>query len=136
MEHYKIIWQHVPPLFDGVVETIAPVAPEEIKDLFIINEEQEQKEYAQGIITQSGIIGINENLNPYDFWVAHCSFRITKPIEKIIEDTDGVEFLKVLSPYRAKIAIGKYWGQNNLRGKVLTKIQETIGNYLSTIYNL
>lgn len=141
MQDKTIIWQHFANPFENKPEMALlkpPGIPEgemsELENLSFLEEEEfENKEFAQGIMTQHGVIGINESYNPYDFWVGHCSFKITDHIEYIIETSDGVEYLKVLSPYRFKIAIAKYWAQKNLRGKVLKNIEDRISKFLDCL---
>lgn len=136
----KIIWQHFANPFENKVDInlLNPLLSEpdsELENISMLDDEDniENKEFAQGIITQHGIIGINESYNPYDFWVGHCSFKITDHIEHIIENSEGVEYLKILSPYRFKIAVAKYFSQQNLRGKVLKNIESRIFQFLDCL---
>lgn len=134
MEH-KIIWQHMPDLFEGELETpsLSPEEVEKFEGLMIIDEPP-MPQYAKGVITQQGIFPINENFNPYDFWIGHSSFIITENIEEIISNAPGIEYIKVLSPYRFKIAIGKVWVSNNQRAEVLKTIETLIFRFLEAVY--
>jgi hypothetical protein len=142
MTDKKIIWQHFANPFETKIEPrlgfIDPSAIEKEMDesdnLAMLEEDElNKKDFLEGIITQHGVIGINESYNPYDFWVGHCSFKITDHIEHIIENSEGVEYLKVLSPYRFKIAVARYFSQHNLRGKVLKNIEMRIFQFLDCV---
>ena len=46
-------------------------------------------------------------LSNFDCWIGHTNFDITKEIKSILNKTEGVELLKVLSRYRFFVGIGK-----------------------------
>ena len=142
MTDKKIIWQHFANPFESKIEpklnffdpSMGERELEEPENLTMLEEDElNKKDFLEGIVTQHGVIGINESYNPYDFWVGHCSFKITDHIEHIIENSEGVEYLKVLSPYRFKIAVAKYFAQHNLRGKVLKNIETRIFKFLDCL---
>ena len=45
----------------------------------------------------------NRTLNSFDFWTLHTNFDITPRVKDIIEKTDGVETVDVLTRYRVRI---------------------------------
>ena len=46
-------------------------------------------------------------LTNFDCWVGHCNFDIPPRIKEILDNTDGIEVLKVCSRYRFFIVVGK-----------------------------
>lgn len=107
---YKIVWEHwMPPH----VEEEDYVLSEEDKvwlenqgvDLEVILPHQEN--YAEGIMTELGVQPVDRNYNPFNFWILHTNFHITRHINDIVVDTPGVEVCQIFTPYRLKIAIGK-----------------------------
>lgn len=60
--------------------------------------------------TPFGVIPITEHTNPakiFNFWTMHTNFKLTRSIEKIIDDTPGIESVDIFTQYRCRIAIGK-----------------------------
>ncbi len=54
----------------------------------------------------------------FDCWVGHCNFDITPRIKEILDNTDGIEVLKVCSRYRFFIGVGKMFQFKNVRKKL------------------
>jgi hypothetical protein len=54
-------------------------------------------------------------LKTFNFWTGHTNFRITREIAKIVEDTNGVEVLAIISPYRMHVGIGKMFNSSTTR---------------------
>lgn len=147
MNKPKIVWQHLDHITDGVLEDIRETKREAIEDefgdLLLLAEELDSnsKDYAHGVVTQLGILPINNNWNPFNFWVGYTNFKITNKLCKKIVDTPGVEVFIVLTPYRFKVACAKYWVENaeNFRTKnskgqsVLVSIQDTISKHFETL---
>ena len=46
-------------------------------------------------------------LSNYDCWIGHCNFDITEEIKNMLDETPGVEVLKIISRYRFFIGVGK-----------------------------
>ena len=116
---YRIYWEYVEPINFGEldpdpVEEQMKEMMEYSNELFIIPNNSPNKEYAKGITTQLGTIPINNQFNPLNLWTGHTNFLITSSIAEIIATHEGIEFFKVLTPYRFRIAIGKAWQQENL----------------------
>ncbi len=73
------------------------------------------------LVGENGIIPIFEtNLpsNMYNLWTGHTNFRITDKRFDAIEKVNGVESVKVYSPYRFRIAIGKVFNPKSVREKI------------------
>lgn len=61
------------------------------------------------IMTPHGVLPLS-SLNPnkiFNFWIMHSNFLITPQIKQCLMNILGVETLEILTPYRARIAIGK-----------------------------
>lgn len=63
------------------------------------------------------------NFKCYEF---HCNFDIEEPTLLAIEFTPGIEFIKVLSPYRAFIGIGRLFDDEDVQTKVKRKISKIL----------
>jgi hypothetical protein len=73
----------------------------------------------------------NNPLRKYNFWMAHCNFRITGELEKILEETDGVDILRVMTPYSFVVAPGLAFDWSEVRvaiEKALRGTEQTINN--------
>tara|TARA_B100000902_G_C27270711_1_gene896129 strand:+ start:668 stop:1093 length:426 start_codon:yes stop_codon:yes gene_type:complete len=57
-------------------------------------------------------------LSNFDCWIGHTNFDITKEIKSILNKTEGVELLKVLSRYRFFVGIGKMFDFKEVRKKI------------------
>lgn len=93
-------------------------------------EQQDYMSISSFTQTPFGIMN-NDHVN-FKFWYCYTNFRLgdgvltcTKEIEDIIADTDGIEYVEVLTPYRFKIAIGKLFEDSDI------EIRKTIANKLS-----
>ena len=62
------------------------------------------------------------NFKCYEF---HTNFDIAEDIGLAIEYTPGVEFIKVLSPYRAFIGIGKFFDDREVQEEVKSRVSAT-----------
>ena len=61
-------------------------------------------------------------LSNFDCWIGHTNFDITREIKSILNKTEGVELLKVLSRYRFFIGIGKMFDFKEVRKKIENNI--------------
>ncbi len=103
-----------------------------------INEMEEEEEPVQGsmksingILTPLGYVPLTEytdTFKVFNFWTCHTNFGITKGVEKIIEDCEGVEILHVFTRYRFRIAVGKAFKV----GTILHEIPRRVRKYLKT----
>jgi hypothetical protein len=55
------------------------------------------------------------NLKTFNFWTGHTNFRITRDIAQIVENTNGVEVLAIVSPYRMHVGVGKMFNSSTTR---------------------
>lgn len=68
--------------------------------------------------TSIGNFLLDDELNPINnlhFWRGDCSFDITNKVQKIIEQTPGVDILKILTRYAFVIAVGKAFTFHDVR---------------------
>jgi hypothetical protein len=141
----RVVFQYVPPPFAGEIEGMEqemyqmPVTEEEADeyDLEISNfyeddegwdlagrfPQVEQKQYAKGIMTQAGIFPLNENYNPFDFWLLHTNFIISEPTFNAIDNAEGVEALFPITKYRVKFSIGKAFNQAKIMANVKSMLE-------------
>ena len=85
----------------------------------------------RGIFTTIGFVPITEYGKPssvFNFWTLHSNFIITPKVLKIIKKTPGIETLDVFTQYRARIAIGKAFKEQEqeVRKHVETRMFETL----------
>lgn len=75
--------------------------------------------------TPFGIFSISDDLNPYKtykFYLADTNFNVTQSVKDIIEETEGVEILKVLSRYRFIIAVGRCFDAGEVRMNITSQL--------------
>jgi len=73
------------------------------------------------INTPIGIYSQDSTLKPsdrWDCWVGYTNFVVTKRISNLIEDTEGVEALRVLSRYSFFLGVGKLFDIKEVRRKI------------------
>ena len=73
------------------------------------------------INTPIGIYSQDSTLKPsdrWDCWVGYTNFDVTKRISNLIEDTEGVEALRVLSRYSFFLGVGKLFDIKEVRRKI------------------
>ena len=63
-------------------------------------------------------------LSNYDCWIGHCNFDITEDIKQMLDETPGVEVLKVISRYRFFIGVGKMFKFTDVREYINLTILE------------
>jgi len=83
------------------------------------------------IATPMGLMPYNELTAPgkiFNFWVGHTNFDITPNISKIMEESDGVEILDILTRYRFRIGIGKCFSDSETMKLINDKIYTALKN--------
>ena len=81
------------------------------------------------IITPFGIMPLTEQSlasQHFKFWVGHSNFKLTDNVYQVVGNTEGVETLDILTPYRFRIAIGKMFVDRNVMSTVRTNLLEYI----------
>lgn len=59
-------------------------------------------------------------LSNFECWIGHTNFDITTNTKDLLDETEGVEILKILSRYRFFVGIGKMFDFKNVR-KIIEK---------------
>ena len=88
--------------------------------------------------TPFGVFKLNTSLSPFtrfNFWLANTNFSISKKTKAILDCTDGVEALIVISKYQFIIGIGKLFDseivKKNIEKKLNTNIKFGFKSYLN-----
>lgn len=79
-----------------------------------------------GIITQMGIFPLHESNIPskiFRFWTAHTNFVIGERELRAIKYAPGVEAVDVISPYRARVAIGLAFNEAEVKEGILKSVR-------------
>lgn len=62
----------------------------------------------------------------FDCWLGHTNFDITPDVKRILDSTQGVELLRVMSRYRFFIGVGKMFDFTEVRKNIEEQLtQET-----------
>jgi hypothetical protein len=123
----KIIWQKMNSPFEGELDL-----QEDIYDdgLEYVDDMPPPKEYAKGVITQFGVMPLNEHYNPFNMWIGHTNFTLSPSVRDIIKSVPGVETLSIMTPYRFTISIGRAFdikGENSVLKNINMKVLEFLG---------
>jgi len=65
----------------------------------------------------------------FNFWIGHSNFSITKDIASVIEQSDGVEVLDIVTRYRFRVGIGKIFTDRDVMKKINDNVYEYIDKY-------
>ena len=86
------------------------------------DEEYTDESQQEPLIDTSATLPISDQLiedmamlSNYDCWIGHCNFDITEDIKDQLDETPGIEVLKVISRYRFFIGVGKMFEFKNVR---------------------
>jgi len=85
--------------------------------------------HIKSIMTPFGIMPLTEQSlasQHFKFWVGHSNFKLTDNVYNIVGNTEGVETLDILTPYRFRIAIGKMFVDRDVMSTVRTNLLEYI----------
>lgn len=77
--------------------------------------------------TPFGIFPKNDKFNPlrqFECRLGYTNFNISKNVAEIIENTEGVEALVIISRYRFLISVGKLFDFSNIRKELDEKLCE------------
>lgn len=91
-------------------------------------EKSEEDKYEMGSMvtrklmqTPFGLAVVDDGMNPFkniQILVFHTDFYITKKVKTDIETTPGVEVLKILTPYRGSLSVGKCFNSTDVRREI------------------
>lgn len=62
----------------------------------------------------------------FNLWTIHTNFYIDESVASAIELTEGVETIDVLSPYRARIGIGKLFDEETIQVQIRRSVQKIL----------
>jgi len=86
--------------------------------------------HIRSIITPFGVLPITEKTRAsryFKLWVGHANFKLTEDFYTVIGQSDGVEALDILTPYRFRIAIGKLFVDR----KVMKAVRDQMVSHIS-----
>jgi len=132
----EITWEHVPTLNTNIpsLEEEEDVnSEEEAFSLKFLEMEKRIEEAPKAVLTPAGMVSLPDDIDPFDFWVGHTNFILSKTIADIISNSEGVEYFIPISPYRFKIAVGRWWVENKHRKAVFYRIQKKILGFFSAL---
>jgi len=81
--------------------------------------------HIRSIITPFGVLPITEKTMAsryFKLWVGHANFKLTEDFYTVIGQSEGVEALDILTPYRFRIAIGKLFVDRKVMKAVRDKM--------------
>jgi hypothetical protein len=79
------------------------------------------------MMTPLGIMPLNllSTSEIFNFWIGHTNFNIVKDIADIIEESEGVETLDIITRYRFRVGIGKVFKDRD----VMKQINDNVKKY-------
>ena len=133
----KIGWQKYEDLIEKQMSS--PMLKTIIQQMVVYSEDEEEEEEEDyqdveaynppSTASNMPIVPISKELmddmamlSNFDCWIGHTNFDITREIKSILNKTEGVELLKVLSRYRFFIGIGKMFDFKEVRKKIENNI--------------
>lgn len=123
---------------EGLKELEKELSSESGENFFYVENDEEEAEELESletfpairtIITPFGILPVTEESlasKYFKFWVGHTNFKLFKSYIEIIELTEGVETVDVLTPYRFRISIGKLFKDRNIMVEVRKRLLEAL----------
>jgi hypothetical protein len=115
-------------------DTIPEFDEENFSEERIGNVQVLQKHPMKVVLTPMGAIPIPEHSAPqkvFNLWVAHTNFNISKSLQEVVENTEGVETLDTYTRYRMRIGIGKMFSSKD----TIRRINQNIYQYLESTKN-
>ena len=127
---YDIYWEKWVDAYEEQAEVLEQLAGEEEEDeIYEEDEEMVAKlpglSHIKTIMTPFGIMPLTEHSlasTHFKFWVGHSNFKLTQNVYEVVGNTEGVETLDILTPYRFRIAIGKMFVDRDVMSKVRTNL--------------
>ena len=95
-------------LIDGLTNKVADTMGLDNQDEIAYNDKQpEPMDLGPMLPISNQLIEDMAMLSNYDCWIGHCNFDITEETKELLDQTPGIEVLKIISRYRFFIGIGK-----------------------------
>jgi hypothetical protein len=105
--------------------------PEDDSQMSDFEKEEEEKYGDFGLQTKKmmntpfGLAIVDNGMNPFkrmQLFAFHTDFHISAKIAETIEAVPGVEVLKILTPYRGVLSIGKIFDATSVRREITNKL--------------
>lgn len=89
-------------------------------------EEEPQFEVEDGMIVQREPTGTGLSPDNFKLWEVVTNFYITKEVAEAMEFTEGVELIKVVTPYRALVGVGRLFKVSETKKKMVENVNEVV----------
>ena len=99
------------------------------------SEEEDMLSLANGqmkvLVTPIGLLPMDilSNSEKFNFWIGHTNFDITSGVANVIEKSNGVEILDIITRYRFRIGIGKIFTDRDVMKEINDNVYEHIEKY-------
>tara|TARA_R110002020_G_scaffold191642_2_gene391432 strand:- start:986 stop:1459 length:474 start_codon:yes stop_codon:yes gene_type:complete len=130
---HDVYWEKWIDAYEEQAALLEQMVVEEDEEEFYEEEEEMEKlpslSHIKTIMTPFGIMPLTEHSlasSHFKFWVGHANFKLTEKVYQVVGNTEGVESLDILTPYRFRIAIGKMFVDRNVMSTVRTNLLEYI----------
>ena len=102
-------------LLDSMTDKMSQALQGEDEEQMAYQDEQQSLEAGPMLPISNQLIEDMAMLSNYDCWIGHCNFDITPEIKDLLDETPGVEVLKIVSRYRFFIGVGKMFKFKDVR---------------------
>lgn len=68
-------------------------------------------------VTEELLEGVRLTTN-FDCWMGHCNFPLTNALVLKLNETEGIEYLEILSKYRFMIGLGQAFTLKDVRANI------------------
>ena len=131
---YDVYWEKWVDAYEEQAAILEQLAVEEEEEEELYEEEEIVEKlpslnHIKTIMTPFGIMPLTEHSlasQHFKFWVGHSNFKLTDRVYQVVGNTEGVETLDILTPYRFRIAIGKMFVDRDVMSTVRTNLLEYI----------
>jgi hypothetical protein len=116
------------PLLDSIYYKFANAAT----DVEPLHEGEEELDSQLMIPIDERLIENISLANNFECWMGHTNFNITEEIKNILNETEGVEILKICSRYRFFVGIGKMFNFSDVRRRIQNNLGKIEGESLES----
>lgn len=88
--------------------------------------DMDQMDSPSSVMNKINYLGMDILLRYFKLYMMHTNFGITKPMLRVIEGTEGVETVDILTRYRIRIGIGKLFRSAEVTNKIRKNIDRII----------
>ena len=126
---HRIIWKSLNAQFAEFIEQ------QQIEQNLSEYEQEENEKYSMASIhhiktllaTPMGLVSVNDAMSPfkyYELWQFDTTRKLTNEVVEKLKSVDGVEALKMITPYKALIAIGLAFHFKYVRPKIESVLRD------------